>query len=121
MHNCIKCDNGDECLECEEGKYLNPIENTCSDHCPKSFYKNEIEVICEMCWEAMEGCLACESDSYCTECSMFYLDPATNTCVENCQSPTPLKNDKTYTCCACDTVLPYCSECEKVELVCTKC
>ena len=38
-----------------------------------------------MCWEAMEGCLTCESDSFCpTECNILYLDPATNTCVENC-------------------------------------
>ena len=64
--------------------YLNPLVNICSDHCPKHYYKNEIEGICGMCWEAMEGCLTCESDSFCTECNILYLDPTTNTCVENC-------------------------------------
>ena len=69
----------------------------------------------------MTGCLNCLSESVCIECSMNYLDLSTNKCVENCYAPTPLNDDSTHTCKACNKVLPYCSECESDGSVCTKC
>ena len=69
----------------------------------------------------MPGCVTCLSESWCLQCVVFYLDTTTGSCVEECNSPTEIMDDDSYTCLKCNEVLEECNECTSDGLECTKC
>ena len=89
--HCTDCDSETHCNTCEEGYYrhVEGDEAHCVETCPEGYQPNESgdceEVPTSQC---SEGCLTCDSETYCTECDSGYfrliVDEDTATCVTSC-------------------------------------
>eukprot|EP00930_Biecheleria_cincta_P069288 TRINITY_DN57040_c0_g1_i1.p1 TRINITY_DN57040_c0_g1~~TRINITY_DN57040_c0_g1_i1.p1 ORF type:complete len:3579 (-),score=472.83 TRINITY_DN57040_c0_g1_i1:116-10780(-) len=82
---CNVCTSSEECYECKNSTYLNPVEKTCDFSCPRGWFHSGLGVTGRKCVQCPAPLTSCLNETYALECTgnNMYLNPDA-TCGNDC-------------------------------------